>query len=114
MAVIKIIGHPFVKGALAVISGCFCSADSDSGSDSDSDSYSGYSLLFPPISICGHTANIACPKNQDLSFALNKRLAKSPAIIAAVIPPAVPFSPPVNIPRKPASRTLSFTLFARV
>ena len=48
-------------------------------------------------------APIDCPIFQDLSFALNKRLASSPATTAAVIPPAQAFSPPVNIPRKPSS-----------
>ena len=48
-------------------------------------------------------APIDCPIFQDLSFALNKRLASRPATTAAVIPPAQAFSPPVKIPRKPSS-----------
>ena len=48
-------------------------------------------------------APIDCPIFQDLSFALNKRLASRPATTAAVIPPAQAFRPPVKIPRKPSS-----------
>ena len=49
-----------------------------------------------------YPAPIACPKTQDLSFALNIRLASRPAKIAAAMPPALALSPPVNIPRNPS------------
>ena len=51
--------------------------------------------------ICGNAASIAFPEYQDLSFGLNIRLVRRPATIAAVMPPAAAFSPPVRIPRKP-------------
>ena len=49
------------------------------------------------------TALPVCPDFQDLSLALKIRLASSPAKIAAAIPPAQAFSPPVKIPRNPSS-----------
>ena len=52
--------------------------------------------------ICGRTAVIDCPKIQLLSFGLKIRLTASPAAMAAVIPPAVAFNPPVNMPIKPS------------
>ena len=55
-----------------------------------------------------------CPKTQDLSFALKKRLASSPAATAAVIPPAVALSPPVRVPKNPSWVTASLTPFARL
>ena len=55
-----------------------------------------------------------CPKTQDLSFALKKRLASSPAATAAVIPPAVALSPPVRVPKNPSCVTASLTPFARL
>ena len=57
-------------------------------------------------------ARVVYPVCQALSFALNKRLTISPAVIAAVIPPAVAFRPPVRMPRKPSCMTASFTPFA--
>ena len=62
----------------------------------------------------GITAILLCPKIQDLSFALNKSPANNPATIAAVIPPAVAFKPPVKMPINPFSLMASFTPFARV
>ena len=49
------------------------------------------------------TALPVCPDFQDLSLALKIKLASSPAKIAAAIPPAQAFSPPVKIPRNPSS-----------
>ena len=57
---------------------------------------------------------LVCPVIQDLSFALKIKLTMKPAAIAAVIPPAVAFRPPVKIPRKFCSATASLTPFARV
>lgn len=45
---------------------------------------------------------IVCPIDYDLSFALKIKLTSNPATIAAVIPPAVAFSPPVKIPITPS------------
>ena len=58
---------------------------------------------FPPNVFCGLAAYIGCPGFQDLSLALKIRLAKSPAKMAAVIPPAAAFRPPVKMPRNPSS-----------
>ena len=66
------------------------------------------------IFLCGTAAIIDCPIYQDLSFALNRRLAKRPAVTAAVMPPAVAFRPPVNTPKKPSSATASRTPLARL
>ena len=60
-------------------------------------------LKFLRFLLYGITAIIACPENQDLSFALNRKLASRPAKIATVIPPAVAFNPPIRIPIKPFS-----------
>lgn len=57
---------------------------------------------FPPKFSDGLAAKIVCPELQDLSFALKHRLAIRPAVIAAEIPPAEDFRPPVKIPRKPS------------
>lgn len=66
------------------------------------------------IFLCGIAAIIDCPIYQDLSLALKRRLAKRPAVTAAVMPPAVAFRPPVNTPKKPSSATASRTPFARL
>ncbi len=47
------------------------------------------------------SAVVACPRFYDLFFALKIKLTNSPATIAAVIPPAQAFSPPVKIPINP-------------
>lgn len=62
---------------------------------------------------CGFTARIVYPNIYALSFALNIRLTISPNTMAAVMPPAVDFSPPVKTPRRPSVSTASFTPFAR-
>ncbi len=62
---------------------------------------------------CGRAARLICPKIQDLSFALKIRLTTRPLTIAAVIPPAVDFSPPVNTPSNPSLSTASLTPLAR-
>ena len=66
-------------------------------------------LLFWLFIICyllfqysRESATIVYPLYQDLSFGLNRKLASSPEKMAVVIPPAVAFSPPVNMPRKPS------------
>ena len=66
------------------------------------------------VSFCGKPLGLDCPEIQDLSFGLNKRLASNPAAIAAVMPPAVAFSPPVKIPKKPSLSIASRTPFASV
>ena len=54
--------------------------------------------------VCGEgAAELACPVFQHLSLSLKIRLTNSPAKMAAVMPPAVAFSPPRKIPRKPVS-----------
>ena len=60
------------------------------------------------------SAELVCPAAQDLSFGLKRKLASSAEIIAAVIPPAVAFKPPVNAPSKPSSEMASLTPFARL
>lgn len=57
----------------------------------------------PPIYIYGLAAKIECPDFQDLSFALKNKLANSPLKMAAAMPPAEAFRPPVKIPRNPFS-----------
>ena len=57
---------------------------------------------LPPLFYHGLAANIACPAFQDLSLALKIKLASRPARMAAVMPPAAAFSPPVKIPRNPS------------
>ena len=74
---------------------------------------SGCSLPRPP-NLFAETAMIVYPFFQDLSFALNMILAINPAIMAAVIPPAVAFNPPVKMPMKPEESTASFTPFDKV
>ena len=51
---------------------------------------------------CGFTARVVYPNIYALSFALNIRLTISPNTMAAVMPPAVDFSPPVKTPRRPS------------
>ena len=58
-------------------------------------------------------ATLGCPIFYDLSFALKNILARSPAKIAAVIPPAVADNPPVKIPRNPSVAIDFRTPFAR-
>ena len=70
--------------------------------------------IDPPMFIYGLAAMLACPAFQDLSLGLKRKLASSPETIAAVIPPAVAFNPPVRMPRKPSSSIASITPFARV
>ena len=61
----------------------------------------------------GIAALLGYPAYQDLSLALNRKLAARPATMAAVIPPAAAFSPPVKMPRNPSFVTASFTPLAR-
>ena len=65
-------------------------------------------------SFCGWAAILAYPKNQLLSLALKSRLARSPATIATVIPPADASNPPLKMPIKPSLSTASRTPFARL
>ena len=115
---------PAVAGGIGgfAISGCSCSgsdsgsgccsgSDSDSGCCSDSDSYSGYSFSVPPNILLGFPT-VVCPEIYALSFGLNSRLISRPAVIAAAIPPAVAFRPPIKIPRKPSFSIASRTPFA--
>ena len=60
----------------------------------------------------GDAVMVSYPKSQDLSLALKIKLAIKPEKIAAVIPPAVAFSPPVKIPMKPSLSIASRTPFA--
>ena len=62
----------------------------------------------------GTAASIDCPIYQDLSLSLKIRLTRSPAKMAAAMPPAQAFKPPVKMPRNPSSCTASFTPFARL
>ena len=57
---------------------------------------------FLQIFLTDESATVVYPKTYALSFALKRKLAINPALIAAVIPPADAFSPPVKIPRKPS------------
>jgi len=52
---------------------------------------------------CGIAATIVYPIFQALSLSLKIKLTIKPQTTAAVIPPAVAFSPPVNMPRNPFS-----------
>ena len=52
--------------------------------------------------IDGEAVIIGYPFYYALSFALNIILINNPNKIAAVIPPAEAFKPPVNIPRNPS------------
>lgn len=63
------------------------------------------------LAVC--TAEIVCPGFQNLSLGLKIRLHSSPPKIAAAMPPAQAFSPPVKIPRKPSACMASFTPLAR-
>ena len=60
------------------------------------------------------TAMIDCPFFHALSLGRKIKLTVSPAVMAAVIPPAAAFSPPVKIPRNPSVSTASLTPFASV
>ena len=62
---------------------------------------------------CGLAARVVYPNIYALSFALMIKLTIRPLTIAAVMPPAVDFSPPVKTPRIPSLCTASFTPFAR-
>ena len=66
------------------------------------------------ICTCGIAASIVCPVFQLLSFGRKRKLARRPAVMATVIPPAQAFSPPVKIPRKPSLCTASRTPLARL
>ena len=70
--------------------------------------------LFLRFIYCGHSAYLVYPEFQALSLALKRKLASKPAKMAAVIPPAAAFSPPVKIPRKPSCMTADFTPLERV
>ena len=70
--------------------------------------------LFLRFIYCGHSAYLVCPEFQALSLALKRKLASKPAKMAAVMPPAAAFSPPVKIPRKPSCMTADFTPLERV
>lgn len=59
--------------------------------------------FFPPKYLYGLAAILAYPVIQDLSLALKIRLERSPAQMAAVIPPAEACSPPMKMPRNPFS-----------
>ena len=61
-----------------------------------------------------HSATVVCPKFYALSRALNMKLIRSPAVIAAVMPPAAAFKPPVSTPISPSCCTASFTPFDKV
>ena len=54
--------------------------------------------LIPRLKYLRKPAVLGYPLFYDLSFALKIRLTTSPKKIAAVIPPAVAFRPPVKIP----------------
>lgn len=71
-------------------------------------------ICIPPVFRAVLPLGIDCPKYQLLSFALKIKLARRPAVIAAVIPPALALSPPVSTPRKPSSLTASLTPLASV
>ena len=65
--------------------------------------------VFLRFIYCGHSAYLVYPEFQALSLALKRKLASKPAKMAAVMPPAVAFSPPVKMPRKPSCITADFT-----
>ena len=69
---------------------------------------------FLQLSFYGIAARIAFPNCQDLSLGRNRRLASKPLMIATVIPPALAFKPPINMPRNPFSSTASRTPLARM
>lgn len=60
----------------------------------------------------GDAVMLGYPVSYDLSLALKIMLTMQPAVMAAVIPPAVAFSPPVSIPIHPSSVTALRTPFA--
>ena len=64
--------------------------------------------------VMAHGLGILCAVFQALSLGLKIRLTTSPAMMAAVMPQAVAFSPPPKIPRKPSSVTAFFTPLAKV
>lgn len=70
--------------------------------------------FVPPCNVFGVIPWIVCPGFQALSLGLKRKLTKSPAVIAAVIPPAVALRPPVKIPKNPSSAMASRTPFAKV
>ena len=71
--------------------------------------------LFFLLNLVGkNPAEIDCPEIQDLSLGLKRIPASRPKIIAAVIPAAVAFRPPVRMPRAPLSSMASLTPFANV
>ena len=71
--------------------------------------------LFFLLNLVGNNpAEIDCPEIQDLSLGLKRIPASRPKRIAAVIPAAVAFSPPVRMPRAPLSSMASLTPFANV
>ena len=71
-------------------------------------------IYDPPVFPAVVPLEIDCPKYQDLSLALKTRLVIRPAMIAAVMPPAVALRPPVSTPRKPSLLTASRTPLARL
>ena len=62
--------------------------------------------------LCGIAVVIVFTKYQDLSLSLKMMETIRPERIAAVIPPALAFSPPVSIPMKPSASMASRTPFA--
>ena len=71
--------------------------------------------LFFLLNLVGkNPAEIDCPEIQDLSLGLKRIPASRTKMIAAVIPAAVAFRPPVRMPRAPLSSMASLTPFANV
>ena len=62
--------------------------------------------------LCGIAVVIVFTKYQDLSLSLKMMETIRPERIAAVIPPALAFSPPVRIPMTPSASMVSRTPFA--
>ena len=62
--------------------------------------------------LCGIAVVIVFTKYQDLSLSLKMMETIRPERIAAVIPPALAFSPPVRIPMTPSASMASRTPFA--
>ena len=62
--------------------------------------------------LCGIAVVIVFTKYQDLSLSLKMMETIRPERIAAVIPPALAFSPPVRIPMTPSASIASRTPFA--
>lgn len=71
-------------------------------------------VFFLPKIMCGKTASIDCPDFQDLSLALKISPTNKPNTMAAAMPPAQAFRPPVKMPRNPWASTASLTPFERV